>query len=100
MSVCSPNVDINIKDHYTCFEYDELKEIARAFNIYIQTKKVCASSNSKQDFCIPTKLIDIENKKCKNFEIINVLKEYDIEIINEDKKITTTKNVCALIRAL
>ena len=25
MSYCSPSV--NIKDHYTCFEYDELKQI-------------------------------------------------------------------------
>lgn len=30
MSHCSPN--INVKDHYTCFSYEELEVIAKAFN--------------------------------------------------------------------
>jgi hypothetical protein len=38
-SFCAPNIDIT--DHYTCFTFAELKEIATAFNIYIQTHKVC-----------------------------------------------------------
>ena len=59
MSVCAPN--IKIQDHYSCFDYDELKEIALAFNIYIQTNKVCGS----EDACIPSKLIDINSKTKK-----------------------------------
>ena len=39
MSYCSPSVDIS--DHYTCFEYDELIQIANAFNKYINANKIC-----------------------------------------------------------
>lgn len=69
--VCAPNKGLSdIADHYTCFEHNELKEIARIFNIYIQTNKLCPVSNSKfnnanSNYCIPTKLIDIDNKNKK-----------------------------------
>jgi hypothetical protein len=39
MSYCSPSVDVS--DHYTCFEFDELKTIALAFNEYIKKNKAC-----------------------------------------------------------
>ena len=69
MSYCSPNV--NIKDHYTCFEYDELKEIALAFNIYIQTNKVCPNTkrtkNTNNKKCLPTSLININKSFVFNF---------------------------------
>jgi hypothetical protein len=36
---CAPNVEV--ADHYTCFEHSELEEIATAYNDYISTKSVC-----------------------------------------------------------
>lgn len=54
---CAPNILGSIKDHWTCFTLDELKEIALAFNIYIQSNKVCGN-----DICIPKKLIRISDK--------------------------------------
>jgi hypothetical protein len=95
MSYCSPSV--NIKDHYTCFEYDELKQIALAFNIYIQTNKVCPTlrrGSKKDKRCLPTSLIDIKKSKKKLwYSIYNRLKyicpyEYcwiDLDFINNIK---------------
>lgn len=54
---CAPN--ISIENHWTCFNFDELKDIAIAFNTYIQKNKIC-QSKSKQ--CIPKRLIKIDNK--------------------------------------
>ncbi len=62
MSYCAPNVDIS--DHYTCFTMDELKEIALAFNIYIQTENVCSSSR-RQQVCVSKKPIGIRGKNKK-----------------------------------
>lgn len=61
MSYCSPN--INVKDHFTCFEYDELINIATAFNNY-QVK----NQNQNKDKDI--KLINI-NKKYTKKELWN-----------------------------
>ena len=88
MSVCAPNVDVY--DHYTCFELDELKQIALAFNIFIQTNKIC--SHSDKNICAKTSLINInhtDKKKLWN-DIYNTLKpictyEYcwiDLDFIN------------------
>lgn len=50
MSYCAPNV--NIVDHYTCFEYSELCEIAKSFNKFIEKhcNKVNKVNNSKCNF--------------------------------------------------
>jgi hypothetical protein len=65
MSYCSPSVDI--KDHYTCFEIDELKQIALAFNKYIEKNKVCpvikkhkANKRLKVRSCNPQRLIRVD----------------------------------------
>jgi hypothetical protein len=55
---CAPNVDI--ENHYTCFTFEELKQIALAFNIYIQKNNIC-----KDDICVPRKLINVNNKSKK-----------------------------------
>ena len=55
MSHCAPNVDVD--DDWTCFDRKELQEIAMAFNIFIQTKRVCERKR-----CVPHKLIEIGNK--------------------------------------
>lgn len=39
MNVCSPNV--TIQDNYTCFDYYELAQIAKAYNSYIKRKELC-----------------------------------------------------------
>ena len=79
MSYCSPN--INIKNHYTCFEHDELKQIALALNIYIQKNLLCEiwekgiKKGSGQGNC-SKKIINI-NKKTKKqlwYSIYNRLK--------------------------
>lgn len=53
--ICAPN--ISIKNHWTCFTLNELKEIANAFNIYIQKNKMC-----KKNSCIPKSQIPIKNQ--------------------------------------
>jgi Ulp1 family protease len=58
-SVCAPNIKIDVSKHYTCFDYNELKEIALAFNIYIQTNNICSTSDNK---CAQGKLIDTKQK--------------------------------------
>ena len=67
INVCAPN--INIADHYTCFEYDELKEIACAFNKYISKSKKCPNNQNikriNSNYCSVNKLIDIKNKNKK-----------------------------------
>lgn len=67
-NMCSPNV--NIKEHYTCFDYDELKQIAEAFNKYILKNKKCPNNkyykkHTNENYCIVNKLIDIKNKNKK-----------------------------------
>lgn len=94
MSYCSPN--INIKNHYTCFDYDELKQIALALNIYIQKNMLCeilGKNTKKSTVNCSKKIIDI-NKKTKKqlwYSIYNRLKticpyEYcwvDLKFIDE-----------------
>jgi len=67
INICAPNV--NIKEHYTCFEYDELKEIADAFNKYISKNKTCPNNKNikhiTSNYCSANKLIDIKNKNKK-----------------------------------
>ena len=53
---CAPNV--NVANHYTCFDDDELRQIALAFNIFIQSNKVCSIDTA---ICVPSKVIKIEN---------------------------------------
>jgi hypothetical protein len=62
---CSPNV--NIKKHYTCFDYNELQQIALAFNIYIQKNKICPQLNKNSN-----KLTD--KRICKIKRLININK--------------------------
>jgi len=52
---CAPNIDVS--SHYTCFEYEELVEIAEAFNRYIQKSKVCGNGE-----CVPKTPIKIDKK--------------------------------------
>jgi len=59
MSFCAPNIEINIEDHYTCFEKDELEKIASAFNSY-RNDRIC--ENKK---CVIKKPIDISKKTKK-----------------------------------
>ena len=54
-NICAPN--ISVKNHWTCFTLDELKEIANAFNIYIQNNKMCGKNT-----CVSKNQIPIENK--------------------------------------
>lgn len=88
MSVCAPNVDVS--DHYTCFELNELKQIALAFNIFIQTNKICSPAD--KNICAKTNLINVnhtDKKKLWN-DIYDTLKpickyEYcwiDLDFIN------------------
>lgn len=58
MSYCAPS--ISIKNHYTCFEHLELIEIAKAFNKWIETEKIC---KGKQ--CVIQRNIYIKNKTKK-----------------------------------
>lgn len=58
---CAPNILGSIEDHWTCFTLDELREIALAFNIYIQRNKICGIIDSNK-VCIPEKLIKISNQ--------------------------------------
>ena len=64
MSYCAPNVDI--RDHYTCFEFDELKSIAVAFNNYIAKNKKCPTRKGQKQKsktkCEPNRKINIYNK--------------------------------------
>jgi hypothetical protein len=64
MSYCSPNVNVTgIGNHYTCFDHDELKEIALALNIYIQKNKLCLLESSNK---LKSKTCSILVKKQKN----------------------------------
>jgi hypothetical protein len=58
---CAPSVSGT--NEYSCFTKNELEQIALAFNIYIQTNKVCGKRKSK--VCVPKKLIDIRSKSSK-----------------------------------
>lgn len=117
MSYCSPNIDI--KDHYTCFEYDELVEIANAFNLYIKKYNACprfvGSSKTKSIKCNIKEISLHKSKRDLWYSIYNRLKyicpyEYcwlDLDFINNIKdsnlkekvkyftfkpKVSTTKN--------
>ena len=93
MSYCAPSIDI--KDHYTCFEFHELKTIAKSFNDYIAKNKSCPvkrGSRKNGISCNPKRPIKIENKTKRElwFSIYNRLKylcpyEYcwvDLDFIN------------------
>jgi hypothetical protein len=68
MSYCAPNV--NIDDHYTCFEYNELCEIAKSFNKFIE-KHCNKGGNVNNSICnfntvpidIKENIEDVKNKK-------------------------------------
>jgi hypothetical protein len=57
MDVCSPNIK---QKSYTCFDYHELVEIAKAFNSFIKTQNVC-----KTNVCTLRNPIDINSKTKK-----------------------------------
>ena len=69
MDTCSPN--INISQHYTCFNYNELQTIAKAFNDYITKRTICKKSQ-----CAIKKPIDSIKKTRKQlwYSIYNRLK--------------------------
>ena len=85
---CAPNNETNEKDEFTCFSSKALEQIALAFNIYIQTNKICNKNK-----CVPMKLIDTYDKSKKELwnEIHSRLsklcnKEYcwlDFDFINQ-----------------
>jgi hypothetical protein len=58
MKQCAPSI-YSTSSSYTCFTRHELEQIALAFNIYIQTNKIC---KSKKVLCVPKRLIDISSK--------------------------------------
>ena len=75
MSYCSPNVNVTgIGNHYTCFDHDELKEIALALNIYIQKNKLCLleSSNKLKSKTCSTKIINISKKTIATSTLIPI----------------------------
>lgn len=55
---CAPNIDIDVGNHYTCFEYKELVSIAKAFNKYIMKNKLCGTQ-----VCVQRKPIEIVDSK-------------------------------------
>jgi hypothetical protein len=55
INTCAPN--ISTRTHWTCFTLNELKEIANAFNIYIEHNKTC-----KKSICPNLNIIRLENK--------------------------------------
>lgn len=90
---CAPNIDVT--NHYTCFEEEELRQIATAFNRFIQdNKRVC---NKRK--CVPRKTINIQNKSKKElwYSIYNRLNKIcDYEYCWVDQKfidIITDKNL-------
>lgn len=56
---CAPSI-YSTPTSFSCFTREELEQIALAFNIFIQTQKVCGKGKSK--LCVPKKLIRIETK--------------------------------------
>jgi hypothetical protein len=90
-SYCSPSV--NVKDHFTCFEYDELKEIADAFNKYIQKNRECPRQKRKdKKTCGNLRLIDTKQNKSGLWKSIYKRLKYvcpyeycwvDLDFINE-----------------
>jgi hypothetical protein len=93
MSYCSPN--INVTNHYTCFEHDELKQIALALNIYIQKNKLCLLQSNKSSKTCSVKIINIDKRTKRQlwYSIYNRLKTIcpyehcwvDLEFINNIK---------------
>jgi hypothetical protein len=73
MSYCAPNV--KIEDHYTCFEYSELCEIAKSFNKFIE--KNCNKVNN------------VKNSKC-NFNTVPI-QVFDIEVNDENENVKNRK---------
>lgn len=58
---CSPNIAITNK--YTCFDVEDLEEIAMALNIYIAKSKALNNyCNEKSQNCISYRPIDVKNK--------------------------------------
>lgn len=57
---CAPSIDVS--SHYTCFDHNELVQIAKAFNKYIQNNKVCAK---QKGVCVPKKQISITGRDKK-----------------------------------
>lgn len=41
MNYCAHNKNIDVSEHYTCFEIDELQEIAKTFNDFIKKNNLC-----------------------------------------------------------
>lgn len=74
---CAPNV--NIGEHYTCFELQELKSIANAFNEYIKKNKSCPKKRGAKNvsnYCNIDKEInlDINDKRELWYSIYDRLK--------------------------
>ena len=59
---CSPNVKngINLENHFTCFELNELVEIAKSYNKFIDKDNIC---NEKK--CVTGEKININTKNKK-----------------------------------
>lgn len=62
---CAPNINngIDIETHFTCFELEELKEIAYAYNKFIDNQKICKANTNK---CVKGITIDDIHLKTKN----------------------------------
>lgn len=88
---CAPNVNngLDINSHYTCFDEDELREIAKTYNSFIQKDNICHLNK-----CVTGSTIeDIEKKDRKQlwkdiYERLMVLCRYEwcwlnLDFINE-----------------
>jgi len=100
LSICAPNIDVS--DHYTCFQKKELLSIIKTYNKYINKHSLC-----NKIACIPKFEKNVQNNKIKIkdgmskkelwYSIYNVLKPLcnyescwiDLKFINNipDKKL-------------
>lgn len=71
---CAPNVKsgIDINSHFTCFEIEELKEIAKTYNSFIKKDNICHSKKCVMGSKIDD--IDTKNKKQLWMDIYDRLK--------------------------
>lgn len=88
---CAPNVNngLDINSHFTCFELDELKEIAKTYNSFIEKGNICHLEKCITGY----KITDIEKKDRKQlwndiYERLMTLCRYEwcwlnLDFINE-----------------
>ena len=82
------NVD-NFEEYYNSIIHSMFPNV-----ITLHENKRCKTDEDRKIM----KELTYKIRNAKKSKIINILKEYNIKIISEDKEITTTKNICALNR--